>query len=249
MAKRFLAPACALVSARSGSCSSLAWLLPVPGGCRAECGAGGQGPTVLAFDLDLDVWFWAFAAPACAVTGGAVPDLTSPGVPRWGGEVRNGGTGCLRLLLGASLLALASGAGRAAGATLGKVAGWPAVLSCGGAAPRGGQLGCPLDDQAPAGHDLFGFVMHPYAAPEPPRSWRSAPRGLACVIVRGPWDCLADRDGDGDGGDHCGGPCQRPQPRLRHSAETLRSPSRVPGHELAAAASAECRRLTVRARG
>jgi hypothetical protein len=29
--------------------------------------------------------------PACAVTGGAVPDLASPGVPGWGGEVRNGG--------------------------------------------------------------------------------------------------------------------------------------------------------------
>jgi hypothetical protein len=85
-----LAPACATVSVCRVRCSLLAGVLPVPVCCRAERGAGGRRPTILAFDLDLDLDFrvWAFVVPACAVTGGAVPDLASPG-PHDGG-VRSG---------------------------------------------------------------------------------------------------------------------------------------------------------------
>ena len=85
--------------------------------------------------------------------------------PSWvpgGSRVRGGPDvcGCCRLppcwrwlLESAGLRELSSRAGYLRGV---------AVSSCGGAAPHGGQRSCPLDDQAPGGHDLFGSAIRPY---------------------------------------------------------------------------------------
>ncbi len=74
----------------AGSCSSLAWLLAVPG-CDAARSvaleAGGRRYPLLTLTLTL-ILILAFVVPACAVTGGAVPDLAPPG-PHDGG-VRSG---------------------------------------------------------------------------------------------------------------------------------------------------------------
>src|SRR5258708_24867895 len=70
----------------AGSCSSLAWLLAVPG-CEAARSvaleAGGRRYPLLTLTLTL-ILILAFVVPACAVTGGAVPDLAPPG-PHDGG--------------------------------------------------------------------------------------------------------------------------------------------------------------------
>jgi DUF218 domain len=85
-----LARACAVVSACSGWCSSLAGVLPVPVCCRAERGAGGRRPTILVLTLTLTLIFGCGVRGACLCCQVVEPFLTSPPRVFLDGGVRSG---------------------------------------------------------------------------------------------------------------------------------------------------------------